>query len=245
MIDLTMEKITFFCFLTFFIGMLVQRISGFGLGIVAIMLLPPLIHSYTIPAALTNILSMVSAGYLTFKFRKEARFRLIVPVLCGSFFMTFMAIRFANGASLSLLKKLLGVTLAGLSIWFLFLAKKVHVRPTARNGLIAGLCGGTLNGLFSTGGPPVVLYFLGATENHAVYLATVQAYFMFNNTYATIVRFLNGQITQETLAGLLGGIPGMLLGLVVGNLLEPKIPEKAFLRIIYIVMLVSGIVMIV
>ena len=245
MIDLTMEKITFFCFLTFFIGMLVQRISGFGLGIVAIMLLPPLIHSYTIPAALTNILSMVSAGYLTFKFRKEARFRLIVPVLCGSFFMTFMAIRFANGASLSLLKKLLGVTLAGLSIWFLFLAKKVHVRPTARNGLIAGLCGGTLNGLFSTGGPPVVLYFLGATENHAVYLATVQAYFMFNNTYATIVRFLNGQITQETLAGLLGGIPGMLLGLVAGNLLEPKIPEKAFLRIIYIVMLVSGIVMII
>ena len=56
--------------------------------------------------------------------------------------------------------------------------------------------------------------------------------------------YLNGQITQETLAGLLGGIPGMLLGIVLGNYLEPKIPDKAFLRIIYIVMLVSGIVMI-
>lgn len=239
-----MEKIAFFCFLTYFVGMVVQRISGFGIGIVAIMMLPPLIHSYTLPAALTNILSMISAGYLTFKFRKEARFRLIVPVLCGSFLMTFVMVRFANGASLSLLKKLLGITLAGLSLWFLFLAKKVRVRPSTRNGLIAGLCGGTLNGLFSTGGPPVVLYFLGATENHAVYLATIQAYFLFNNTYATIVRFLNGQITQETLAGLLGGIPGMLLGIVLGNYLEPKIPDKAFLRIIYIVMLISGIVMI-
>ena len=78
---------------------------------------------------------------------------------------------------------------------------------------------------------------------HAAYLATIQAYFAFNNVYATVIRLLNGQITAGMMPGLAGGLAGMMLGIFFGGKLEKYIPDQMFLKLIYILMAFSGAVM--
>ena len=231
------------CMMVYFLATFVQRVCGFGMGIVAIVILPYLIGSHTQTAAYTNMLSAVSSIWLAFRFRKIAKWNLIAPLLAGSFLATFLTVRLSRGASFGLLEKILGAVLVLMSVYFLFFKGKLSIRPGIRNGFLTGACGGVLNGLFSTGGPPIVLYLLGTTEGHAAYLATIQAYFAFNNVYATVIRLLNGQITAEMMPGLAGGLAGMMLGVFFGGKLEKYIPEEMFLKLIYILMAFSGIVM--
>ncbi|MCR5371080.1 MAG: sulfite exporter TauE/SafE family protein [Clostridium sp.] len=221
----------------------IQRICGFGMGILAVMILPYFTGSHVHSAAYTNILSALSASYLTWRYRDKVRWRLIFPILCGSFLATFLSVRFLSGASFELLEKILGGTLLLLSVYFLFLKGKLRVPPDPQYGFLAGCLGGIANGLFGAGGPPVVLYLLGATEGHAAYLATIQGYFAFNNIYATIVRFLSGQLTPELLTGLFGALPAMVAGIRLGDLIAPYLPDKAILKAIYLLMMVSGIQM--
>ena len=226
------------------LAMFVQRIAGFGSGIVAIIILPYLIGSHAHTAAFTNIFSAFSSTYLALKYRQNCRWRLFVPILCGSFIATIFAVRFLSKASFGVLEKLLGAVLLILSLYFLFLKGKITIPPSRRNGFLTGLCGGTLNGLFSTGGPPVVIYLLGATAGYAEYLATIQGYFAFNNAYATLIRFLNGQIDASILPGVAGGFLGMILGNFLGGKVIKYVPdEKIFLKVIYCVMALSGIMM--
>ncbi|MCR5369249.1 MAG: sulfite exporter TauE/SafE family protein [Clostridium sp.] len=240
-----MMRVVLLCMIVYFLATFVQRVCGFGMGIVAIVILPYLIGSHTQTAAYTNMLSAVSSIWIAYKFRKLAKWRLIVPILIGSFCATFLTVRLSRGASFDLLEKILGVVLVVLSIYFLFFKGKFSIRPCFRNGVLSGACGGVLNGLFSTGGPPVVLYMLGTTENHAVYLATIQAYFAFNNVYATVIRLINGQITKSMMPGYAGGLVGMALGVYLGGKLEKHIPDEMFLKLIYILMAFSGVMMLV
>ena len=227
----------------YFLAMFIQHVCGFGMGIVAIILLPYLVGSHTVPAACTNILSAVSASYLAFRFRENVRWRLVVPVFCGSFFATFLTIRLSAGASFAMLEKVLGTVLILLAVYFLFFRGKITIRPLFRNGLLAGLMGGFLNGLFGAGGPPVVLFLLGTTENQAVYLATIQGYFAINNIYTTTVRLFSGQLNTGILPGLSGAFVGMIFGILLGDRLAKYISEKVMLRMIYILMAISGFTM--
>ena len=240
-----MYRVILLCFLVYFLATFVQRVCGFGMGIVAIVILPYLIGSHTTTAAYTNMLSAISSVWIAWRFRESARFRLIVPILAGSFLATFMTVRLSRGASFDVLEKILGVVLVLLSVYFLFFKGKISIRPCFKNGFLTGACGGVLNGLFSTGGPPVVLYLLGTTEGHTAYLATIQAYFAFNNTYAVCIRLLNGQITAGIMPGFFGGLLGMALGVFFGGKLEKVIPEEMFLKLIYILMAFSGVTMLI
>ena len=138
---------------------------------------------------------------------------------------------------------LLGVVLILLSIYFLFFNRKIHIRPTTSSGIIAGAIGGTLSGLFSTGGPPVVLYLSHATNDNAVYFATIQFYFCLTNIYATANRAINGIITPEILIYGAIGLAGCMLGDFVGRFVFDKLDSDKLKTVIYIGMIISGALM--
>ena len=65
------------------------------------------------------------------------------------------------------MEKILGIMLLVLSVYFLFFKGKIKLPSDPQYGFLAGLIGGITNGLFGAGGPPVVIYRLGATASHA------------------------------------------------------------------------------
>lgn len=154
-----------------------------------------------------------------------------------------IAVYFAAKVSADIFKILLGSVLVILSIYFLFFNKKIKIKPTIPNGIIAGTLGGALNGLFSTGGPPAVLYLTNATPDNITYFATIQFYFCLTNIYATANRAISGLITWELLLYAAVGIIGCIGGDFLGGKIFNKLDAQKMKYVIYIGMIISGILM--
>ncbi len=221
----------------------VQRVSGFGLGIFAMVFLPHFMPSHTDAAAISSLFACMTATYNAIQHRKNVKYKIVIPMICAALISIPIAVHFSSIVSGNLFKILLGTVLIALSLYFLFFNKHIRIKPNLTNGVIAGALGGTLGGLFSTGGPPAVLYISSATTDNIAYFATIQFYFCFTNLYATTMRAVNGIIDVNILIYAMIGMVGCMTGDFIGKFVFDKLNSNKLKLIIYIGMIISGIVM--
>ncbi|MBO5969640.1 MAG: sulfite exporter TauE/SafE family protein [Clostridia bacterium] len=221
----------------------VQRVSGFGLGIFAMMFLPHFLPSHTAAATISCLFSCYTTTFNSIKYRKKVAYKTAIPMLAAALISIPIAVYFAAKVSAKIFEILLGSVLVVLSIYFLFFNKKIKSKPTIPNGIIAGTLGGALNGLFSTGGPPAVLYLTNATPDNATYFATIQFYFCLTNIYATANRAIGGLITVDLLIYAGVGILGCIAGDFLGRKIFDKLDAQKLKYIIYTGMIISGVLM--
>lgn len=222
----------------------VQRVSGFGLGIFAMMFLPYLLPNHAAAAAVSSLFACMTVTYNAIRYRKNIVVKTALPMACSALIVIPIAVHFSSIIAGNVFEILLGIVLSLLSIYFFFFNKRITIKPTFFNGLLAGTLGGTLGGLFSTGGPPAVLYLSSATANNITYFATIQFYFCFTNLYATTFRVINGIIDLQVLVCALVGMAGCMLGDFIGRGVFDKLDSNRLKQIIYIGMLISGLIMI-
>ena len=234
------------CILLIIIGMgagFVQRVSGFGLGIFVMMFLPHFMPSHTAAATISTLFSCVTSTYNAVRYRKDVAFKTALPMIGAALLSIPVAVYFSAAVSARIFQILLGAVLIALSIFFLFFHKRIRSNPTPINGALAGVVGGALNGLFSTGGPPIVLYLSAATTEKITYFATIQFYFCFTNLYAMANRALNGIVTLDVLIYAAIGMVGCMLGDFIGKFVFDKLNSDKFKQVIYVGMIISGVVM--
>ena len=223
----------------------VQRVSGFGSGIFAMLFMPHFLPARVSAPAVSTLFSVATSSWNAVRHRKDISYRTIVPLLATALIAIPAAVHFAASVPAAVFQAILGAVLIVLSVYFLFFEKKVRFRPTVKSGLLMGTVSGVLTGLFSTGGPPVVLYLSRALPDKNVYFATIQFFFALTGIYSTAVRVLNGVITREVLLLAAVGCAGSALGNMLGGLVFDRLDAAVFRRVIYIGMIVSGILMIV
>ena len=221
----------------------VQRVSGFGLGIFAMTFLPHFLPSHTAAATISALLSLVTSSYNSVRYRKNISFKTVLPMLGAALVSIPIAVYFSKSVSGRMFELMLGIVLIALGIYFIFFNRRFRLKPTVPNGIVAGTLGGALNGLFSTGGPPVVLYLTGATPDKLTYFSTVQFFFCVTNIYATATRAVNGILTAELLLYSLFGIVGCMTGDFLGKFVFDRMDSDRFKSMIYISMMISGVVL--
>ena len=220
----------------------VQRVSGFGLGIFAMVFLPHFMPAQN-AAAISCLFSCVTSSYNAVRYRKNIAYRTALPMVAAALVTIPLAVYFSQHISGNGFHVLLGSVLVLLSLYFLVFHKYIKMQPTIRNGILAGTVGGALNGLFSTGGPPIVLYLSCAMTDKEIYFATIQFYFCFTNLYATAMRAVNGMITGEIVLYAVIGTLGCMAGDRIGRIVFDKLDSNKLKSIIYIGMIISGILM--
>lgn len=226
-------------------GAFVQRVSGFGLGIFVMLFLPHLLPTTVAAATISCLFSCGTSTYNAVKYRKDVPYKTILPVLLSALVVIPFAVYFASSVPDRIFEILLGVVLIILSVYFLLFDKKVKFSPTVSKGIACGALGGALNGLFSTGGPPIVLYMTHATSENKKYFAGLQFYFCITNVYATIMRAVNGLVTLELLIYSVIGMSGCLVGDFIGKKVFDRLDGKKLKIIIYVAMIISGALMII
>ena len=93
------------CTLISFTGAFTQRVSGFGYGIIVMMVFPYLI-SYGAANTLSGIISLFSAAYVAFTMRKHIKFSQLPIPLVTYTLLNYLSTRFVATADTSLLKRL-------------------------------------------------------------------------------------------------------------------------------------------
>ena len=223
----------------------VQRVSGFGLGIFAMLFLPHFLPDHTAAATIVGICSVVTSTMNAVKYRKDINYKVVLPLLLAAAVSIPIAVYFSAKVSKGVFEILLGAVLILLSIYFLFFNKSVKLRASNIGGAIAGTLSGILNGLFSTGGPPAVLYLANVSVSNAAYFAGIQFYFSLTNIYATVMRAISGLLTLDVLLLSIFGLLGCVVGDFLGKRVFERLDGEKLKLIIYIGMIVSGIIMII
>ena len=222
-------------------GAFIQTTTGFGFGILVMIFYPQLLPSVLMSVTVSGMLSLQTNVVTMLRyFRHIAWKKLLWPMLCYAV-VSFAAIRFSMGQADALMKRLLGVMLILLSIWFLFFGKRVRIRPTPAAGLAAGALSGLFSGLFSIGGPPIVVYLLSSAESNEEYMATTQTYFTITSIYALTVRALSGLVTLESLKFAALGILGVAAGVFLGRRVFQRLNADRLRMAVYIFMAAAGV----
>lgn len=228
------------------VGSTIQRVTGFGFGIFAMLFLTRIISVYGEANALSGLLSFTSTLIVALSHAKKVDWKNLLFPCIGFAVISVPSILLMKKLDNRVLLIMLGVALILLSGYMFFFSSKIKIKPSPFTGLAAGGFSGILGGIFSMGGPPVVIYFMQSEgDDKDRYLATIQMYFLLSNVYGTTVKAINGFITKDVLILAAFGTVGMIAGIFIGKLIFKKLRVDILRRVVYCFMAVAGVVNIV
>lgn len=219
----------------------VQRVSGFGFGIFIMTMLPHLMPSYGEATTLSGMLSAAQSLYVLVTIYKLISWKKLLPILMTFLAVSFLAVQYVSMVTDTHLKHLLGVVLLLMSVYFLIISERIHLRPTLPMQVSMGTLSGLMGGLFAMQGPPAVLYFVASEPDKQKYMALTQAYFFIGNIFLTVYRAQCGFLTPAVGWGWAYALIGVVIGSWIGRFVFERISAKVLRKIIYGYMAVSGV----
>lgn len=220
----------------------VQRTTGFGFGIFIMTMLPFLMPSYGEATALSGLLALTTSVIAAWKYRKNITWSRLVPILSVFLVISTVSICMLARIHDNALRKILGIILIAVSIYFAFFSRRIRFKSTLPYQLGAGTVSGLMGGFFGMHGPPAVLYFLSSEPDKEHYMGMIQTYFVITNAMMTIVRACNGFVTADVGRSYIFCIAAAAIGATLGAWTFRHIPGKSFPYVVYAYIGISGII---
>lgn len=103
--------------------------------------------------------------------------------------------------------------------------------------------GGIIHGAFSSGGPFIVVYATKKLQSKGAFRATLSAIWLTLNSIIIAANLIHGSYSTEVLKTVLVMLPFLLAGMIAGNIAHKKIESGFFSKLVYSVLLISGVFM--
>lgn len=221
-------------------GSFIQSTTGFGYAVTVMAIWPIFLPFKTaVVAELATALFMSTA--IALRYRKHIVWRQLLWPVAASFVMNGVGVILLDKISEHGLRRMLGVVLVALAIWFVFFSERIHVRPTAVNGILAGSLSGLAGGLCSIGGPPIVAYYINAFEDKREYTATTQMFFIASIVWLLMLHIVRGNVDLAVIEVSAVSLIGLAVGTAAGMALFKKLPMGIIKKLVYAFMMVMGI----
>lgn len=218
---------------------LIQAVTGFGAGIF-MMIFFPMLFPVLNASALSSSISLFVSGPQALRYRKYAQWKVTILPTAVYILVSTVSIVLVPYLPTEFLKKLFGVFMVLLSIYFLTVSGKLKVEANALSGTICGVLSGLLGGLFGIGGPPMVIYFLAALEKKEEYIGTIQLFFFVTGLYTCIVRVIKGIYVWELVPYTLLGVCGILIGQHIGAKIMDRLDAATMKKLVYLFLGFAG-----
>ena len=241
-----METTCILIFILTIAASFIQRVSGFGFGIFVMMFFPFILPSYGESITLSGLLAGTTALLIAIKNLRHIRIDVMWIIVLFNIVASYLAIEFMSSASNEILKRSLGAMLVVIALYFIFFDGKITRTFRSRTAqAIIGTISGIMGGMFAMPGPPVVLFTVQAIEDKLQYIATLQAFSVVFNIFYTMFRARAGFFGEHTLEYWAVGLLGLIAGAWLGSRCFERISRETLKKIVYIMMIISGIAAIV
>ena len=224
-----------------FLGGFVQGVTGFGGGIVMMMVFP-MLFPLTQAAGINGAILVFLNSTMVYVYRKYINIKMVLPVFLFSIIVSTITIKVAAGAAPLMIKKMFGGFLLLLAIYYLFIKK--DGRPDPMNLFVSLLfltVSAVCDGLFGICGPMLVIYFLARCEERYDYLANLTTSFLLLGGYNTCFRIYSGILTGEHILYILCGAAAIVAGGLIAKKIADRLNAQLLTKAIYIMIFVSGI----
>ena len=137
----------------------IQRTTGFGFGIFIMTMLPFLVPSYGEATTLSGLLAITTSAAIVWRLRGYVTLQRLWPILLTFIIVSTIAIFTLTRIEDHILRRILGVALILISIYFILFSQRIKLPTTKKVQVGAGTLSGLMGGFFGMQGPPAVLFF--------------------------------------------------------------------------------------
>jgi uncharacterized protein len=229
------------CALVMAAASLVMGLAGFGIALVAMAFLPYFMPPATAIAVLT-IYTVVFVIAIFGPVRRHLTPRGVAYLLVGTVLGTPLGVWILVAVSGSTLNRIIGAVLVVVVV-----LEWAGVYPERLNGrrwaLGAGLLAGVTGGAVGMPGPPVVLYSTTQGWSPQTIKANLQVFFFVNQVVILAGYWWAGVLTREVWRLSLSFALPAAAGTALGILLFKHVDHAIFRRVVFAVLLVSGLVL--
>jgi len=225
-----------------FLSTFIQRVTGFGFGIVFMTMAPFILPTYGEATTLSGLLALMCALGTGIKVFRYIPWKKLTAITITFLVVSFFAVKLVAHVDNRSLKHILGAFLILVSLYFIFINGKIKMKPSIRSQIGMGTISGAMGGLFGMQGPPAVIYFISCTGSKEEYMAMTQWYFIIGNAAMTCYRAGNGFLTPIVWKMFAIGIAAVIFGLSAGALLYKKLKIETIRKFVYVFIGIAGIV---
>ncbi|ACB52375.1 hypothetical protein cce_3027 [Crocosphaera subtropica ATCC 51142] len=227
-----------FISLIILLGVFIQSLSGFGLGLTVMPLLTLLID-VRIASPLMNLIALLTLLIISVYYRKTLKVKAILGLIIASSIAIPFGVYFLKNFNQTIMLTLLGMVVLGYALYSLleFPLPLIHSKKW---GYGFAFCSGLLSGAYNTGGPPIVIYGSCRQWTPEQFKTNLNFFFFCNVIIVLINHFLQNNFTPEVLQLFLRNIPIIFMGLVLGFFLSNKVNLLLFRKLVLILLVMAG-----
>jgi len=176
--------------------------------------------------------------------RRDFTLHGMIEPVAGTILATPVGIWLLTELPPDLLKRLIGLVLLLIVAleWLGLYPERLRGRGW---GFGAGLAAGVLGGAIGPPGPPVILYAAALDWSPRTVKANIQAFLMINQVVILIGYWWAGLLDREVWRLTWLFAAPAVIGLVAGMLLFNRLDRERFRRVVFAVLLVSGLVLLI
>lgn len=220
----------------------IQAITGFA-GTLLAMPVSMMLIGVNEAKAILNIMAMLSCFWITIKSRKYINFKELGKITAFMFAGMIIGIQLFKLLPLEFLLYAYAVLIIIIALKGLLIKKKISVPSFIM--IIVLLAAGIIHGMFVSGGSLLVVYAVSVLKDKNEFRATIAPVWVILNVFMMFDHINSGYFTKEVTILMLVCIIPLFLGVAIGNKMHEKINQSTFMKLTYILLLASGVLLIV
>jgi uncharacterized membrane protein YfcA len=229
--------------LVVFLASFVMGLTGFGIALVAMAVLPWLMSPVTAIVVLT-VYALVFSLVVVIQLRRELTPRALVNLLIGTLAGAPLGVWVLASLPVTALNRLIGLVLVMVVV--LELRGVLPTRLVGRAwGLGAGFLAGLIGGAVGTPGPPVIVYATTQGWSPRTMKANTMAFFVANQSVILAGYWGAGLLTRDVATVAATFALPALAGVATGVALFGRLDPVRFRQAVFALLLVSGLVLLV
>ena len=215
-----------------------QVVSGFGFALIATPLVAVLVGPREAVVGLT-IVSIILVAQVAIRGRGHVDRSAVVLMSASAIVGMPLGLLVLTRADEQILTLIIAIVVIAFSI---LLGYGLRLPGGRGVDVVAGFTAGILSTSTGTSGPPVVIVLSRALSEPSRFRSTISAIFLIQGSAAMVAFALGDQITSDALAVTLAGLPGLVLGSIVGERGFRRLDASTFRTVVLGMLFASGVV---
>lgn len=223
-----------------FVATLIRSAFGFGEALVAVPLLALRIP-IAVAAPLAVLVSVLVAGVIVAQDWRKIELRSAAGLVISSLLGIPLGLLLLTRVNDRVVKIILGLVIAGFSIYSLTTRGKLHLKKDHPKWLLGfGFCSGVLGGAYGMNGPPLAVYGSLRRWSPQHFRATLQGYFLPASIAGLIGYAAVGLWVTAVTRYFLLALPGTLVAILIGRAINHRLRGDGFFQLVYAGLVVIG-----
>lgn len=228
-------------FLIVFASNIIQAITGFA-GTMLAMPASMLLIGVNEAKAILNVLGLLSCLWLTIQNYKNMNKKEFIKITCLMLVGMITGIALFQVLPIGMLLNAYAVLIIAIALKKLFVKKEITIPKGAM--VLVILAAGIIHGMFVSGGSLLVIYAVAVLKDKSEFRATLSPVWVLLNSYLMFTHIRSGFFTPHVTWLTLLCIVPLAGSMIIGNLIHKKINQEMFLKLTYVLLLLSGLLLI-